>query len=53
MKTYLLVNVALLSLPLYLLGAWLFSPVAGAAAAFAYALGWSLVTRGLKMPPGR
>lgn len=51
MKTYLLVNVALLSLPLYLLGAWLFSPVAGAAVAFAYALGWSLVTRGPKMPP--
>ncbi|MCY6383088.1 phytoene desaturase family protein [Hoeflea prorocentri] len=51
MKTYLLVNVALLSLPLYLLGAWLFSPLIGAGVAFAYAIVWSLATRGLKMPP--
>jgi len=51
MKTYLLVNVALLSLPLYLLLAWLVSPPVGAAVALAYAVGWSAVTRGLKAPP--
>lgn len=51
MKTYLRVNLALLPLPPYLLAAWLVSPVIGAAVALAYALGWSIVIRGLKMPP--
>jgi len=51
MKTYLRVNLALLPLPLYLLAAWLVSPVVGAAAALAYALVWSVATRGLAIPP--
>lgn len=51
MKTYLIVNLALLPLPLYLLLAWLVSPVVGAGAALAYALGWSFYARGFKTPP--
>lgn len=51
MKTYLYVNLALLPLPLYLLVSWLVSPVFGACVALAYALGWSILTRGLKAPP--
>lgn len=51
MRTYLLVNIALLPLPLYLLGVWLASPAIGAGIALAYALGWSLFTRGTKRPP--
>lgn len=51
MKTYMRVNLALLPLPLYLLVAWLVSPVVGAGTALVYALLWSILTRGLKLPP--
>jgi phytoene dehydrogenase-like protein len=51
MKTLLLVHVALLSLPIYVVGAALRAPVAGALAALVWLLGASVFVRGRRMLP--
>lgn len=51
MKTFLLVKAALLPMPLYALGAWMGSPVLGAAIGFAYGLAWALWHYRGALPP--